>query len=248
MATVQACSAAGGFVVPPDRAARIGQWAEHTFVGMKSGLMDQLASALGQVGHVLLIDCRNLEYEPIPVPEGTVLLIADTAVRRELASSAYNERRAQCEMAAAAMGTPALRDATLARLAGVEVDDVVRRRARHVITENARVLETVAALKSGNLDRVGALMDQSHVSLRDDYEVSCPELDTMVELLREQPGCHGARLTGAGFGGCAVALMQAAAVQDAVAVVTSAYREHTQLTPSLFPTHAARGAEVLHRD
>ncbi|MCX7669598.1 MAG: galactokinase, partial [Anaerolineae bacterium] len=159
MAALQAFSAIGGFVVPPDRAARIGQKAEHVYVGTNCGLMDQLASALGRADHVLLIDCRDLSFRSVPVPSGAAILIADTAVRRQLAASAYNERRAQCEAAARALGVPALRDATLEMLERTELPAVVARRARHVIAENARVLATVAALQSGDLPQVGQLMD-----------------------------------------------------------------------------------------
>jgi galactokinase len=244
LAAVQAFSAAGGFTVPADRAARIGQKAEHIFVGTNCGLMDQLASALGQPDHVLLIDCRDLSFQPVPAPAGAAILIADTAVRRQLAASAYNERRAQCEAAAHALGVPALRDASLAQLEAVALPDVVARRARHVITENDRVLETVAALRDGDLHKVGKLMDASHASLRDLYEVSSAELDAMVELLRAQPGCYGARLTGAGFGGCAVALMERGAVAAAIPAVTHAYRARTGLAPALYVTQAAAGANV----
>ncbi|MCX6029517.1 MAG: galactokinase [Chloroflexi bacterium] len=244
MAAVQAFSAAGGFTVPPAQAAAIGQKAEHLFVGTQCGMMDQLASALGQEGHVLLIDCRDLSYQPVPTPADTAILIADTAVRRQLASSAYNERRAQCEAAARALGVAALRDATLAMLAQVDLPDVVARRARHVIAENDRVLETVAALQRGDLHKVGSLMAASHASLRDLYEVSSLELDAMVELLTAQPGCYGARLTGAGFGGCAVALMAAGAVAAAIPAVSEAYRVRIGLNPALYPTRAAAGASV----
>ena len=245
MASVQAFSAIGRFVVPSAQAARIGQKAEHVFVGANTGLMDQLASALGQPDHVLLIDCRDLSFRPVPVPAGAAILIADTSVRRSLAASAYNERRAQCEAAAQALGVPALRDGTLAMLDAVDLPDVVARRARHVITEDDRVMETVAALQGGDLHKVGILMNASHASLRDLYEVSSVELDTMVELLRDQPGCYGARLTGAGFGGCAVALMEAGAVDAAIPAVAAAYRARTGLTPALYPTRAAAGASAL---
>jgi len=245
MAAIQAFAAAGGFSVPADQAARIGQRAEHVFAGTNCGLMDQLASALGQPDHVLLIDCRDLSFRPVPVPPAAAILIADTAVRRQLAGSAYNERRAQCEAAARALGVPALRDATLEMLEKVELPAVVSRRARHVITENDRVLETVAALEKGDLAMAGLLMNASHASLRELYEVSCFELDVMVELLRGQSGCYGARLTGAGFGGCAVALMDAAAVQTAISIVAEAYRARTGLTPALYPTRAAAGAGVV---
>ena len=245
MAAVQAFSAVGRFAVPSAQAARIGQKAEHIFVGANTGLMDQLASALGQPDHVLLIDCRDLSFQPVRVPAGAAILIADTSVRRSLAASAYNERRAQCEAAAKALGVPALRDGTLAMLGAVDLPEVVARRARHVITEDERVLETVTALQSGDLHEVGALMNASHASLRDLYEVSSVELDTMAELLRSQPGCYGARLTGAGFGGCAVALMEAGAVDAAIPAVSAAYRSRTGLTPALYPTRAAAGASQI---
>ena len=204
--------------------------------------MDQLASALGQPDHVLLIDCRDLSFQPVPVPPGAAILIADTAVRRQLAGSAYNERRAQCEAAAAALGVPSLRDATLPMLDAAQLEPLIDKRARHVIGEDERVLECVAALRAGDLVAVGRLMDASHCSLRDLYEVSSVELDTMVELLRAQPGCYGARLTGAGFGGCAVALMATGTLEAAIPRVAEAYKSRTDLTPALYPTRAAAGA------
>ncbi len=245
MAAVQAFSAAGDFTVPPDEAARTGQAAEHMFVGAKTGLMDQLASALGQAGHLLLIDIRSIVYQPVPVPPTAAILIADTSVRRSLASSAYNERRSQCEQAALAMGVSALRDATMGMLNAVEVPDIVRMRATHVIEENERVLQAADAFKAGDLAYAGQLMNASHFSLRDLYEVSSHELDVMAELLRGQPGCYGARLTGAGFGGCCVALMDAGAVEAAISAVTAGYEAETGLTPALYPTRAAAGASTL---
>ncbi len=245
MASVQAFAAAGSFTVPPDEAARIGQAAEHMFVGAKTGLMDQLASALGQPGHLLLIDIRSLEYQPVPVPDNAAILIADTSVRRSLASSAYNERRSQCEQAALAMGVSALRDATMEMLDAVDVPEIVRRRATHVIQENERVLQAAEAFKAGDLEFAGQLMNASHFSLRDLYEVSGRELDVMAGLLRDQPGCYGARLTGAGFGGCCVALMDTHAVDAAVAVVARAYEAETGLRPALYPTRAAAGARTF---
>jgi len=242
MAAVQAFSAVSDLTVPPEQAARIGQQAEHAFVGTNCGLMDQLASALGQPDHVLLIDCRDLSFQPVPVPPAAAILIADTAVRRQLASSAYNERRAQCEAAAAALGVPSLRDATLQMLDAAHLEPLIDKRARHIIGEDDRVLECVAVLRAGNLAAAGRLMDASHCSLRDLYEVSSVELNTMVELLREQPGCYGARLTGAGFGGCAVALMAAGALEAAIPIVAEAYQSRTNLTPALYPTRAAAGA------
>ncbi|MFQ5595585.1 MAG: galactokinase, partial [Anaerolineae bacterium] len=236
MAVVQAFSAVSGFTVSPENAARIGQHAEHTFVGIMSGPMDQLASALGRPDHALLIDCRDLSHELVPLPAGVTILIADTAVRRRVVASAYNERRAQCEAAARALGVPALRDATPAMLDAAPLDPVIAMRARHIVEENERVLETVAALRAGDLLRVGELMNASHASLRDLYQVSSPELDIMVELLRAQPGCYGARLTGAGFGGCAVGLMDSVVLEAVIPSVAFAYKARTGLTPALYPT------------
>jgi galactokinase len=206
--------------------------------------MDQLASALGQAGHLLLIDIRSLEYQLVPVPPNAAILIADTAVRRSLASSAYNERRSQCEQAAQAMGASALRDATMEMLDAVDVPHVVRRRATHVI-QDERVLQAVEAFRAGDLAFAGQLMNASHLSLRDLYEVSSPELDLMAELLRSQPGCYGARLTGAGFGGCCVALMESDAVEAAISTVARAYKVQTGLEPALYPTRAAGGANTI---
>jgi len=245
MAAIWAFRATGHFDIPSEQAARIGQRAEHEFVGTRTGLMDQLASALGQQDHTLFIDCRDLKCQAVPIPKGATILIADTAASRELAFSAYNERRSQCETAAAAMGVPWLRDATIEKLEAAAMDEIVARRARHIIEENQRVNETVSALREGNLQRVGLLMDSSHVSMRDLYGISSRELDTMVELLRSQKGCCGARLTGAGFGGCAVALMKSDAVKAAIPVVAAAYESRTGLKPSLYPTRAAAGAGVL---
>jgi galactokinase len=245
MASVQAFGAAGGFTVPTEEAARIGRAAEHAFVGINCGLMDQLASALGQAGRLLLIDIRSLQYRPVPIPSNAAILIADTAVRRHLATSAYNERRSQCEHAARAMGVPALRDATHEMLGRADVPDAVRRRARHVIDENARVIEAVNAFEAGDLSRAGELMNDSHFSLADLYEVSSRELDVMANLLRLQDGCYGARLTGAGFGGCCVALMDAGAVDAAIPAVTRAYQAATGLMPALYPTRAAEGASAV---
>ena len=247
MAAVQAFSAVSGFAVSPENAARIGQHAEHTFVGIMSGPMDQLASALGRPNHALLIDCRDLSHELVPLPAGVTILIADTAVRRRVVASAYNERRAQCEAAARALGVPALRDATPAMLDVAPLNPIIAMRARHIIDENKRVLETVAALRTGDLLRVGELMNASHASLRDLYQVSSAELDTMVELLRAQPGCYGARLTGAGFGGCAVGLIDSAVLEAVIPSVAFAYKARTGLTPGLYPTRAAAGAGVIPR-
>jgi galactokinase len=190
--------------------ARIAQRAENQWIGLQCGIMDQLASAAGRRGHAILIDCRSLELRPIPIPPGLRIIVLDTTTRRDLTSSAYNERRQECEAAARAFGVGSLRDVQPAQLAARPsgMSDVAFRRARHVVTENARVIEMTAALPRGDLRRIAALMDESHRSLRDDFEVSSPALDAIVAAAR-RAGSLGARMTGAGFGGCAVALVEA---------------------------------------
>lgn len=194
-----------GFEGDPVALARACQRAEHLASGVPSGVMDQLASAAGVAGHALLIDCASLAVEPVPVPPGVEVVVAHSGQARALAASAYAERRAQCEAAAAVIGP--LRHADVADLDRLD-DAVVRRRARHVVTENARVLEFAERLEAGDLRTAGELMSASHASLAGDFEVSTPALDALVAELESVPGVFGARLTGAGFGGCVVALAE----------------------------------------
>lgn len=247
LATLRAFAALDGDDWDPAAMARLGQRAENAWVGVNCGIMDQMISAAGEADHALLIDCRTLDTEAVPLPEGTVAVILDTGTRRGLVDSAYNERRAACEAAAEALGVAALRDATLDALEAARdrLGDVVYRRARHVVSENARVLEAAEAMRAGDAARLGALMDASHASLRDDFEVSSEALDTMAALARGAEGCHGARMTGAGFGGCAVALVEADAAPAFVRQVGQAYAEATGLTPALYVTPATDGAAVL---
>jgi galactokinase len=196
--------------------------------------MDQLASVAGRRGHALLIDCRSLAVEPVPLPDELAILAVHSGVSRRLAGSAYAERRAACEAVAARLGIPALRDATPEQVA----DDP---RARHVVSENARVLEAAAALAAGDLDELGRLLAESHASLRDDYEVSTPELDALVAVL-EDAGALGARLTGAGFGGCVVAAIRAGELDRVTAEACAAYRDATGLEPTPYPCRAVDGA------
>ena len=250
LAAARAFAEAGGLPWDPPAMARIAQRAENEWVGVRSGIMDQMISASGLQGHCLLIDCRSLATRAVPLPPGIAVVVMDTATRRGLVDSAYNERRAQCEAAARALGVPALRDATLAMLdarAGA-LDPTTHRRARHVVTENARTLDAADALARGDAPAVGALMDASHASLRDDFEVSRAELDAIVAIAREQPGCHGARMTGAGFGGCAVALVDAPAAGALVAEVARRYQQETGLRPALYVCTAAAGASVERLD
>jgi galactokinase len=194
-----------GAATDPLELARACQLAEQAATGVPCGIMDQLASIAGIEGHALLIDCTTLAVEPVPVPDHARVWVVHSGQERTLAGSAYGTRRAECERAAAELGPlPGADRAAVERLA----DPVVRARARHVRSESARVHEFAAALRDEDLVRAGALMDASHRSLRDDFEVSTPVLDELVEHLRAIPGVHGARLTGAGFGGCAVALAE----------------------------------------
>ncbi|HET7046333.1 MAG TPA: galactokinase family protein [Gaiellaceae bacterium] len=227
------CEAAGVSRAPIE-IARACQQAETAATGVPGGIMDQLTSAAGREGHALLIDCRSLEATPVPLPDEIAVLVVDSGVPRRLAGSAYAERRAACEAAAARLGVPALRDATPEQVAGDT-------RARHVVSENARVLEAAAALAAGDLEQVGRLLSASHASLRDDYAVSTPELDALVAAL-EDAGALGARLTGAGFGGCVVAALRAGEAERVSADACAAYRAATGLEPTPYPCRAVDGA------
>jgi galactokinase len=197
--------------LPGEELALLGQRAENGFVGVQSGIMDQFAVTLARAGHALLLDCRDLSYRHIPLPEGVSIVVCDSHVERRLAASGYNERRAATEAAARRLGLPSLRDASLEQVA----DDP---RARHVVRENARVVRGAVALEDGDVATFGVLMDESHASLRDDYEVVPPALDELAATMRAIDGCYGSRITGAGFGGCTVALVR----DDAVAAARAA--------------------------
>ncbi len=246
LAVLRAFAAVSGLPWDARAMALLGQRVENQWVGVSCGIMDQLVIAAGRAGHALLIDCRTLAIEPAPLPAAAAVVVLDTGTRRGLVDSAYNERRRQCEAAAAFFGVPALRDvdpATFAaRAEGLE--PTVHRRARHVISENARTLEAAAAMRAGDLRRLGELMNASHDSLRDDFEVTNAALDTIVTIARRQAGCHGARMTGAGFGGCAVALVAAARAPAFVDAVTPAYEAETGLKPHAYVCRATDGASV----
>lgn len=188
--------------------AQLGQRVENEVVGIPSGVMDQFISAGAVEGHASLMDCRALTLEPAVLPDGVVVAVMDTMSRRELVEGAYGERRASCERAVQELGVAALREATLEQVATL-ADPIDRRRAHHIVTENQRTVDAVGALRSGDVAAFGALMSESHMSLRDDFEVSGPALDAMVEVAWNAPGCLGARMTGGGFAGCTVALVEA---------------------------------------
>ena len=232
--------------------ARAAQKAENEFVGVNCGIMDQFISTLGEEGHALLIDCRSLDYQRVPFPEGVSLVIGNTKASRSLAGSAYNERRAQCEDGVRRLKEvlpeiTALRDVSSEDLEGHRslLPATVYHRCRHVISENERVHATVRALEQSDFGQVGRLMDASHESLRDDYEVSSEALDRMVESMRSHPGCLGARLTGAGFGGCAVALVQTGKEKDVREAVQEAYAKAMNIWPEVYISPPSAGARVL---
>jgi galactokinase len=252
LATARALAAAAGAPWDPVRMAKLGQSAENRYVGMNCGIMDQFASAACQEGHALLLDCRSLETRPVPVPAGAAVVVMDTGARRALAGSAYNDRRAACERVVAEIAkvspdVRALRDVTVERLeaAKARLDATDFKRASHVVPENQRPVETAHALEAGDLARAGRLMNDSHFSLRDLYEVSCEELDLVTEIARRQPSCYGARMTGAGFGGCAVALVKAADVESFCGAVLSAYEAKIDLPAALYPCRPEAGARLL---
>ncbi len=247
VASAHAFAAASDLHIGPLDIALFSQRAEVEFVGVNCGVMDQMISALGQAGHALAIDCRTLAYEAVPVPEGVAVVVADTTKRRGLVDSKYNERRSECEEGARLLGVTSLRDVdseTFERSRHL-LPGPIARRCRHVITENMRVLACAEALKGGSLSTVGELLRQSHVSLRDDYEVSSRELDLMVDIAFEQEGIVGARMTGAGFGGCTVNVVEAALAEQFLVNLAGKYERETGLKPSLYVTRAEAGAQVL---
>lgn len=247
LATARAFAAVSDLAWQPKEMALLGQKAENQWVGVNCGIMDQMISAAGQEGHALLIDCRSLDTKVVPLPSQARIVVLDTATRRGLVDSAYNERRFQCHEAAAFFGAKALRDVSLQKFeaCAAGLDSTTRSRARHVITENRRTLAAVEAMGQDDARTLGQLMNASHASLRDDFEVSSQELNLMVDLAQSQDGCYGARMTGAGFGGCAVALVKSATVDTFAAMVARHYQEQTQLHPSVYICQATNGAELI---
>jgi galactokinase len=247
LATARAFAAASGLAWDGAAMAKLGQRAENAWVGVGCGIMDQTIAALGKAGHALLIDCRSLETEAVPLPPHVSVVVLDTNTRRGLVDSAYNERRQQCEAAALYFRVRALRDVTLDRLEGEGggLDEVTRKRVRHVVTENDRTLRAADAMRNGDAVALGQLMNASHASLRDDFEVSSRELNVMVECARQDEACLGARMTGAGFGGCAVALVRSPAIVDFSEAVTEGYFTATETAARLYVCEATQGAEVV---
>ncbi len=252
LATARALSEAASVPWDPVRMAKLGQKAENGYVGMNCGIMDQFASAACEEGKALLLDCRSLETRPVPVPARAAVVVMDTGARRALAGSAYNERRASCERVVAALARTrrevrALRDVSLSQLesARAALDATDYQRASHVVPENTRPVELANAFAKDDLALAGRLMNDSHASLRDLYAVSSEELDLITEIARRQPSCYGARMTGAGFGGCAVALVEASAVRDFSAAVVTAYKARLELPVALYACRPEAGARLL---
>jgi galactokinase len=247
---------AAGIAVDRIALAQACQRAEHDFVGMHCGIMDQFISACARADQALLLDCRSLDHRYLPLGQinsngaGVRLVICNTMVKHQLAGGEYNTRRAECEAGVRRLATTlprirALRDATLADLeqATPGPKDVVFRRCRHIVSENQRVLQAAEALEKGDLEMFGKLMGESHRSLRDDYEVSCPELDLMVELASGQEGVYGARMTGGGFGGCTINVVRAEQVDQFKRLVSRGYEQATGIAPEIYICSVAGGAE-----
>jgi galactokinase len=226
--------------------ATLCQAAENEFVGVSCGVMDQYAAAASVEGCALLLDCRSLEARPVPIPDAAAVVVMDTGARRSLASSAYNERLAACRSAAAEIGVASLRDADMNLLESARnrLEPVLFRRASHVLAEIQRPVRMAEALVRGDFAAAGGLMDESHASLRDLYEVSSPELDLACQVARERRHCFGARMTGAGFGGCAIALVRRDGAADFAAAAEADYRARSGLPASFFVSRPEAGARL----
>ena len=252
VATALALISLSGVTIPPLELARLCQRAENEYTGARCGIMDQFVSCFGRQDHALMLDCRSLEATYLRLPPNVRLVISNTMVRHELAAGEYNNRRASCERAVAVIGkflpnVRALRDLTLQDLERHRslLAEVDFRRCRHVITENARVNHAMEALERFDLVRLGELMSLSHDSLNRDYEVSCEELNIMVELARTLKGAYGARMTGGGFGGCTINLVENERVPEFERDLAGEYEKRTGLSPQIFVSRAAGGASQL---
>ena len=258
VSVASALLAASGKTLPLAELAKLCQRAENEFVGARVGIMDQFASCFGSAGHAILLDCRSLAYQLLPLPAGVTMVICNTMVKHEHSGGEYNERRAQCEDGVRILkqyypAIRALRDVTLAQLESQRtrqhlepMPELIYRRCHHIVSENERVLRTVQALKAGDLKTVGACMAESHLSMKNDYEISCRELDIMVDLAQKLPGLIGARMTGGGFGGCTINLVRADSVEEFRAHITRSYREATGIEPEIYVSAAGAGVTEIN--
>jgi len=242
----------GAWKLAPMDMALLGQKAENKYVGVNCGIMDQFASACGQADRLLYLDCRSLQWQTIALPANVSIVVADTTIRRKLTSGEYNKRRDACETAVRLLkqdlpGITALRDVSLAdfnRLCA-GLPDEVEKRARHIVEEIERSRQALTLLESGSLAEFGRLMNACHASLRDLYEVSCPELDVMARVAQRLDGCYGARLTGAGFGGCTVNLVDSEKAQSFAQALAAGYTAETGLQPEIYICRASDGAGLV---
>jgi galactokinase len=253
VATAYAVLDVAGKELPPMEIALLCQRAEHDFAGVQCGIMDQSISVLGKRQHALFLDCRSMVTERVPIPAGVRFVICDTGVARDLKASSYNERREACRRGVQAIARKypevrALRDVTSVMIDDFRshLDPVVYHRCRHVVSENERVLQSVRALRNGDPSEFGKLMYQSHLSLKNDYEVSCPELDVVVDICAEEDGVFGARMTGAGFGGCAICMVQESHAESVASRLAEEYPGKTGRTPTIYVCNIEDGAAV-HR-
>jgi galactokinase len=251
VATALALISLSEIEVPRLELVKLCQKAEHEYVGTLCGIMDQFIAVFGAAGHALMLDCRSLEYQLLPIPQDVRMVVCNSMVRHELASGEYNRRRADCEEGVKLLrphlpGIRALRDVRVGDLEAWKqvLPPTVYRRCRHIVTENQRVLAAAKALQSGDAGRFGQLMYQSHASLRDDYQVSCRELDLLVHLASSRSGVYGARMTGGGFGGCTVNLLRADASASFKEDIAEAYRAATSIIPEVYVCEPAQGAQA----
>ena len=252
MAFVLAWQTLGGWELPPMERALLGQKAENQYVGVNCGIMDQFASACGEQDRLLHLDCRSLEWHTLPLPNDIAIVIADTKMRRALTSGEYNKRRADCEEAVRILsqklpGIKSLRDVSVDAFNqyATQLPERVEKRARHVVEEIERSVRAIPLLEQGDMAEFGKLINQCHASLRDLYEVSIPELDTMVEVAQSLPGCYGARLTGAGFGGCTVNVVAREQADAFSSSLAAGYEDETGFPPEIYVCSASRGAELI---
>jgi galactokinase len=252
VATALALSEESGLSIDRPHLARICQQAENDFVGMRCGIMDQFISLHGRANQALMLDCRSLDFELVPIPESVKLVICNTGVKHTLAGGEYNLRRQECEEAVRALQKAlpeirALRDVSLEQLEEHRklLSELLYKRAKHIVTENERVLNSVEALREGDLDQFGVYMAESHVSLRDLFEVSCAELDLMVDLANREPGVYGARMTGGGFGGATINLVEARHAASFAESVAKGYQKETGITAVVYTCRPADGASLV---